>query len=29
MRQAREHIEAGDYETWSAAWIERYEAGES
>lgn len=28
MRQAREHIEAGDYDAWSAAWIERYEAGE-
>lgn len=25
MRQAREHIAAGDYESWSQAWIERYE----
>ncbi len=28
MRQAREHIEAGDYTPWSQAWISRYEAGE-
>ena len=25
MRQAREHLEVGDYETWSRQWIERYE----
>ena len=25
MRQAREHIEAGDFENWSKAWIARYE----
>lgn len=28
MEQARAHIEAGDYASWSAAWIERYNAGE-
>ena len=27
MRQAREHIEAGDYAAWSQAWIERYQSG--
>ena len=27
MAQAREHIEAGDFLAWSAAWIARYEAG--
>jgi queuine tRNA-ribosyltransferase len=27
MAQARAHIEAGDYATWSRAWIERYNAG--
>lgn len=27
MRQAREHIEAGDYAAWSERWIERYNAG--
>lgn len=27
MRQAREHIEAGDYGPWHRAWIERYETG--
>ena len=26
MRQARSHIEAGDYGAWHAAWIARYEA---
>lgn len=26
MRQAREHIAAGDYEEWHQRWIERYEA---
>ncbi|MBQ6534486.1 MAG: tRNA guanosine(34) transglycosylase Tgt [Opitutales bacterium] len=26
-RDAREHIESGDFEQWSAAWIERYERG--
>ena len=25
MTQAREHIEAGDYDQWSKVWIERYE----
>lgn len=25
--QARAHIEAGDYDSWHRAWIERYEAG--
>ena len=29
MAQARTHIEAGDFATWSRAWIERYEAGEA
>ena len=29
MEQARGRIEAGDFGTWSAAWIERYEAGEA
>ncbi|WP_269522538.1 tRNA guanosine(34) transglycosylase Tgt [Coraliomargarita parva] len=28
MAQARAHIEAGDYASWSAAWIDRYNAGE-
>ncbi|MBI2511533.1 MAG: tRNA guanosine(34) transglycosylase Tgt [Opitutae bacterium] len=28
VAQARAHIEAGDYASWSKAWIERYEAGE-
>jgi hypothetical protein len=27
MAQARAHIEADDYAEWSAAWIERYNAG--
>jgi queuine tRNA-ribosyltransferase len=27
MRQAREHIEAGDFLAWSEAWIARYQAG--
>ncbi len=27
MRQARSHIEAGDFGPWHAAWIARYEAG--
>jgi queuine tRNA-ribosyltransferase len=27
MEEARSHIEAGDYASWSAAWIERYNAG--
>ncbi|KAF0093805.1 MAG: queuine tRNA-ribosyltransferase [Puniceicoccaceae bacterium 5H] len=27
MRQARAHLEQGDFTRWSAAWIERYEAG--
>ncbi|PXA05221.1 tRNA guanosine(34) transglycosylase Tgt [Coraliomargarita sinensis] len=27
MAQARAHIEAGDFESWSHAWIERYQAG--
>ena len=26
MEQARAHIEAGDYEQWSQAWIEQYES---
>lgn len=26
-QQAREHIEAGDFEEWSSAWIARYEKG--
>jgi queuine tRNA-ribosyltransferase len=29
MRQAREHIEAGDYDSWHKAWIAGYEAGRS
>jgi queuine tRNA-ribosyltransferase len=29
MRQAREHIEAGDYGKWHLQWIERYQAGGS
>ena len=29
MSQARAHIEAGDYASWSKAWIDRYNAGES
>lgn len=29
MRQARERIEAGDFASWSAGWIARYEAGEA
>lgn len=28
MRQARERIEAGDFDSWSRQWIERYENGE-
>ena len=28
MAQAREHLAAGDFAGWSAAWIARYEAGE-
>ncbi|MGB0372962.1 MAG: tRNA guanosine(34) transglycosylase Tgt [Opitutales bacterium] len=28
MRQAREHIEAGDYATWHKEWIERFESGD-
>ena len=28
MRQAREHIEAGDYLKWHLEWIEQYESGE-
>lgn len=27
MDQARAHIEAGDYDAWSRAWIARYESG--
>jgi len=27
MAQARAHIEAGDYDSWHRAWVERYEAG--
>lgn len=27
MRQAREHLEKGDYSEWSQGWIARYEAG--
>ncbi len=27
LRQAREHIEAGDYASWHRQWCERYEAG--
>jgi queuine tRNA-ribosyltransferase len=26
MRQARFHIEQGDYQEWSQAWIARYES---
>jgi queuine tRNA-ribosyltransferase len=29
VAQARAHIEAGDFASWSRAWIERYEAGEA
>lgn len=29
MAQARAHIEAGDFDSWSRAWMQRYEAGES
>lgn len=29
MRQAREHIAAGDYTAWHKAWIQRYRAGEN
>ncbi|NCG09104.1 MAG: tRNA guanosine(34) transglycosylase Tgt [Verrucomicrobia bacterium] len=29
MAEARAHIEAGDYDQWSAAWIARYEAGDA
>ncbi len=29
MAQARAHIEAGDYASWSKAWVERYNAGEA
>ncbi|MDP0500506.1 MAG: tRNA guanosine(34) transglycosylase Tgt [Verrucomicrobiota bacterium JB022] len=28
MRQARAHLEAGDFHAWSQAWIERYERGQ-
>ena len=28
MRQARDHIEAGDYGPWHRAWISRYERGD-
>ena len=27
MRQAREHIRAGDYSAWKKAWISRYQGG--
>jgi len=27
MRQARQHLEVGDFATWHRGWIERYEAG--
>jgi hypothetical protein len=27
MEQARAHIAAGDFASWSKAWCERYEAG--
>lgn len=27
VKQARTHIEAGDYDSWHRQWIERYEAG--
>ena len=29
MSQARAHIEAGDYASWSKAWMDRYNAGEA
>lgn len=29
VAQARAHIEAGDFSSWSRAWIERYEGGEN
>lgn len=29
MRQAREHIEAGDYGSWHKTWIGRYESGQT
>ncbi|MGK0237606.1 MAG: queuine tRNA-ribosyltransferase [Candidatus Pelagisphaera sp.] len=28
MAQTRQHIEAGDFATWSRAWIDRYESGD-
>ncbi len=28
-KQARDHIESGDFEEWSSAWIARYEAGKA
>lgn len=28
MRQAREHLEAGDYATWHLEWVKRYESGD-
>jgi queuine tRNA-ribosyltransferase len=28
MAQARHHIEAGDFASWSRTWIERYESGD-
>lgn len=28
MKQAREHLENGDFTPWSRAWIERYESGQ-
>jgi queuine tRNA-ribosyltransferase len=27
MAQARAHLDAGDFASWSRAWIGRYEAG--
>jgi hypothetical protein len=27
MKQAHDHIAAGDFASWSKAWCERYEAG--
>ena len=27
MAQARAHIEAGDYDSWSQDWIQRYNSG--
>jgi len=27
MQQARDHIDAGDFDTWHRTWIERYETG--